>query len=462
MTDVNSADNRADNSADNSAVSSSPVFERLARLGYSAAWCVLGPFTLLRLWRRAKQEPLYWQRKRERFGFGYPVFDARPGGTLVWLHAVSLGETRAAAPVVDALLAAHPELSVLLTHMTATGREAGQAIAARHAGRVIQAWLPYDFPWAVQRFLKHFSPVFSPLIGVIMETEVWPNLQHAAIARGVPMLLANARMSEKSARSYQRFAWLARPALASFAQVLAQAAPDAQRLSAAGARQVQVLGNIKFDATPDAAQCAAGKAWRAKLNRPVLIAASTREGEEALLLEQIKKCTDAGVLLLLVPRHPQRFESVALLLAAHSIDYKRYSELSNRDAQDTQDNLPKKLQVVLGDTLGQMAFFYSASDLAIMGGSLLPFGCQNLIEACACDCPVVLGPSTFNFAEVARAALELGAATQETDPRAVLPAALQILCAPERLQQARLQARAFAASQRGALERHLAVLLGYV
>jgi 3-deoxy-D-manno-octulosonic-acid transferase len=437
--------------------------QRFARGVYSAIWLVLLPALPLRLWWRARREAGYAQAKRERFGFGYAASwpksrSPADKGRLVWLHAVSLGETRAATPLIEALLAALPEVTLLLTHMTATGREAGAQLALKHSGRILQAWLPYDAPWCVKGFFNHFEPH----LGVVMETEVWPNLLHQAARRRIPMVLANARLSAKSARGYALLALLSQPALASFAQVLAQGAGDAERLQTAGARRVQALGNMKFDAAPDAAQCLQGKAWRASLARPVVIAASTREGEEALLLEQLAQCSAAGALLLIVPRHPQRFEAVAQLLSQHSVNYKKYSELVNEYAQHQQYNNKEIPQVILGDAMGNMAFFYSASDVAIMGGSLLNFGSQNLIEACACGCPVVLGPSTYNFADAAQAALECGAAMQETEPRGVLPLALQLLGAPARLAQAQQQAHVFAASQRGSVAQHLAVLQGYL
>jgi 3-deoxy-D-manno-octulosonic-acid transferase len=393
------------------------VNEMMARAAYTALWVVVLPFALARLWWRGRKEPGYRQHWRERFTVALP---AAPTQKLIWLHAVSLGETRAAAPLLDELLRLCPEHKVLLTHTTATGRAQGAALAAQHAGRVLQAWLPYDLPWYAQRFFAHFAPE----LGIVMETEVWPNLLQAAKQQGVKLAMANARLSEKSASGYARWPALTWPAFAAFDAVLAQTAADAQRLTQCGARNTQVMGNVKFDAPLDGALLALGREWRAAYGKPVLLAASTREGEEALLLQAWKAIPvdeRAKVKLAMVPRHPQRFDEVAALISNAGFDVQQRShspspQPSPADAGEgvraEQSSINNDDAIYLGDSLGEMSLYYGMADVAVMGGSILNYGSQNFIEACAAGCPVVLGPSTYNFAQAAADAISVGAALQ--------------------------------------------------
>ncbi|HEX7055239.1 MAG TPA: 3-deoxy-D-manno-octulosonic acid transferase [Burkholderiales bacterium] len=391
---------------------------------YTALLRLALPFILLRLWWRGRREPRYRDAVGERFG-RYRV-PAKPG--LVWIHAVSVGEARAAAPLVRAL----SDRPVLVTCTTAAGRETLEQV---YGDAVLAAYLPYDYPEAVERFLRHFRPA----LGILMETEVWPNLLLACKASGIPVVLANARMSAKSARGYARWAGLTRPAFASLAAVCAQSTADAERLRALGARNVEVTGNLKFDAHPDAEQIAAGQAWRARLHRPVLLLASTREGEEKLLLEEP---TPAAVLVVVVPRHPQRFDEVAALA----------------DSRRTQQPVPRPGERVhLGDTMGELAFYYGACDVAVIGGGFAPLGGQNLIEALACGAPVVLGPHMFNFAEATRLALDAGAAVQAADARSAMRAALALLADQARRQKMSAAGRKLCETHRGATAHHLAV-----
>lgn len=411
-----------------------------ARGGYSLLLRLLSPVHLARLWWRGRREPLYRHALGERFGVHHGP--AAPGW--VWVHAVSLGETHAASALLTALRAARPGLRLLLTHGTATGFEAGKALL-RDGDR--QTWLPYDTPGAVRRFLRHFRPA----VGVVMETEVWPNLMNAAREQGLPMVLANARLSEKSARKGQRFDVLLRPAAAGFAQVLAQTQADARRLHEAGAPVVQVMGNLKFDVTPDATQRARGQAWRAQLGRPVLLAASTREGEEALLMAAWQRHRQQGgvsALLLIVPRHPQRFDEVAALAQAAGGQVARRSQWAL-----APDGPALQADVWVGDSLGEMALYCALADAALLGGSFGPFGGQNLIEAAACGCPVALGPHTFNFAAAAELALAAGAAARVADMDEGVRLALSWLQQP--LVRARMSEAAlgFAAEHRGAAAR---------
>ena len=389
------------------------------------------PLVLARVWWRGRREPGYRQFIGERLG-RYATPAREP---LVWLHAVSVGEARAAAPLVKSLQEALPDHALLLTCTTAAGRATVEQL---YGGAVLSSYLPYDYPGAVARFLAHFRP----RLGVVMETEVWPNLVAACRARAVPLVLANARMSEKSARGYARLSRLTRPAFAGFAAVCAQTEADAARLRELGAQEVAITGNLKFDVQPDAQQVEAGRAWRAALGRPVLLLASTREGEEKLLLEALQDLPPE-VLIVVVPRHPQRFDEVAQLT----------------QSRRTQSGLPAAGERVhLGDTMGEMAFYFAASDVALIGGSFLPLGGQNLIEALAAGTPVVTGPSMFNFAEATRLAVGAGAAIQCGDAREAAAAARELLGDAPRRAAMSETGRRFCELHRGATRRHLEVL----
>jgi 3-deoxy-D-manno-octulosonic-acid transferase len=365
----------------------------IARWLWSWLLRLLLPLIFVRLWWRGRREPGYRMAWRERLGFG-PA--SAPGA--VWVHAVSLGETRAAAALIDALRARVAGVRIVLTHGTATGREAGRSLlrAGDH-----QCWLPYDTPGATRRFLQRHQPA----LGVLMETEVWPNLIVQAHRAGVPMVLANARLSERSARKGQRLSRLLAPAAQVLDLVLAQTRDDAARLSAAGARAVEVSGNLKFDMAPDAALVARGRRWRAALARPVVMMASSREGEEAPLLQAWVAQAAPRPLLLLVPRHPQRFDAVAQMVNDAGLSLQRRSQWTDAPPDDAI-----AADVWLGDSLGEMPLYYASADVALLGGSFAPLGGQNLIEAAACACPVVMGPHTFNFEQAAEQAVAAGAA----------------------------------------------------
>jgi 3-deoxy-D-manno-octulosonic-acid transferase len=432
----------------------------LARALYSAALWLAQSLLRAKLQRRAAAEPLYGMHMQERFGYYGAAqatlqVSAHPQGW-VWVHAVSLGETRAAAVLVAQLRLLMPSMRLLLTHSTATGRAEGAKLL--QAGDQ-QAWLPWDTQAATRRFMAHFAPC----IGIVMETEVWPNLCSAAQRAGVPMVLANARLNASSLRKAQRLALLARPAYASFAQVLAQTEADAQRLAAAGAQHVSVHGNLKFDAAPSPALLQQGRTWRP--TRPVVLLASSREGEEALFLEQIMAMAQGNsaqaaihsgvgaaplgtpptaaalanqaVQWLIVPRHPQRFAEVASLITQAGFSVSRRSNWASGPPASGPPNC-----IWLGDSLGEMALYYAMSDCALLGGSFAPFGGQNLIEAIAADCPIVIGPHTFNFADAASTAIAQGAALRAASMPQAVQCALQITAdAPQRqaLQQAAAQ-----------------------
>ena len=410
------------------------LIEALVRTAY--AWLLrLGlPFYLWRLWRRGRCEPGYRLWLRERLGF-YP--GRQPMAGALWLHAVSLGETRAALPLLEALRKARPDMRLLLTHGTATGRAAGRRLMHEVDGQV---WLPYDTPGAMRRFLRHFRPC----VGVLMETELWPNLMREADRAGVPIVLANARLSERSAHRGERLSALLHPAARRLSLVLAQTVDDARRLRAAGASQVMVSGNLKFDVTPPMQLTALGLQWRQRLSRPVVLAASTREGEEGPLLATWAALPAPRPLLLLVPRHPQRFEEVLALVRMQAL-----TVVCRSGWVDAPPPGAEQADVWLGDSMGEMPVYYACADVALLGGSFAPLGGQNLIEAAACGCPVVMGPHTFNFEQASKQALAARAALRVADINEGVSKAIALAVSPERNGWVQ-RALAFANAHRGA------------
>ncbi len=406
-----------------------------SRLGYTLLLYALLPRALLHLWWRARRQPAYLEQVAERFG----RYALKAGPPLIWVHAVSVGETRAAEPLIHSLQRAYPRHRLLLTHMTPTGRETGVTL---FGDGVQRCYLPYDFPFAVERFLEHFKPV----CGILLETEIWPNLIHACRARRLPIYLVNARLSEKSFRSYTRFRNFAATCLNELSGIAAQSRADADRLQALRAVAVEVTGNLKFDITPDPVQLARGDAWRQQWgrSRPVLLCASTREGEEALLLQALQEIDIPDLLTVIVPRHPQRFDEVAALIARAQVPYQRRSD---------DQPVAARTRIVLGDSMGEMAAYYAACDIAIIGGSLLPFGAQNLIEACAVGRPVVVGPSTYNFAEAAQMAIEAGAALGVADAAGAVAAARELLRDPAKMRRMGQAGLVFTREHRGATAR---------
>lgn len=413
----------------------------MSRFLYTLLVHALLPWAALYLLWRARRQPEYLAHWGERFGFFRAVAPAQP---VIWIHAVSVGETRAAQPLVAALRERYPGHRILMTHMTPTGRATS---AALFGDAVLRVYLPYDTPWAMRRFLRRFRPV----LGIVMETELWPNLVAACRAMDIPLVLVNARLSEKSARGYARFPQLARQTLQNLRAIAAQSENDARRLMALGASAVEVLGNLKFDVAPPADL----PDFRARIGtRPVFLCASTREGEEALILDAWLKLGDFGTALLaIVPRHPQRFDEVAKWIEARGLKLQRRSD-GRPVAADTQ--------VWLGDSLGEMFAYYAAADVAFVGGSLLDYGCQNLIEPCALGVPVLFGPSTYNFAEAAREALFAGAARQVPDAASLVATALALLSDAPGRQAMGEAARRFAQAHRGATERTLALIARFI
>ncbi len=404
---------------------------------YRLALLLAAPLIPLRLLWRGRRERAYLEHWGERLG----AVDVPAGA--IWIHAVSVGEMRAAQPLIEALRAAHPDRPVLLTCMTPTGRATAEALYGRFA-RIV--YLPYDYAWLARRFLRRARPA----VGILMETELWPNLIRAAACVRVPLVLANARLSERSARGYARLPALTRASLARIAVAAAQSEADAARLRQLGAHDVHVAGNLKFDIVPPPAQLERGAAWRAVWGaRPVLLAASTREGEEAALLRAFAEAAPAELLLVLVPRHPQRFDAVAELIGAAGLPYVRRSAETSPDATT---------RVLLGDSLGELFAYYAACDVAFVGGSLQPLGGQNLIEAASVGRPVLVGPHTFNFEEATRRAIEAGAARRVHDAADCMAQALELLAdAPARARMGEA-GLAFAARHRGAAARMAALV----
>ena len=420
----------------------------MARFLYTLAVLALLPWAVLHLLWRARRQPEYLRHWGERFGF----FAAASPAPTIWLHAVSVGETRAAQPLVAALRQRYPGHRILFTHMTPTGRATSEALFGDDVERI---YLPYDTPWAMRSFLRHYHPQF----GLIMETELWPNLIAVCRHAGVPLSLVNARLSERSARRYAAFPALTREALQSLATIGAQSANDAARLTALGARDVTVTGNIKFDIAAPPEQLALGRELRARCgNRPVWLAASTREGEEALILDAWQKAlhgagltvgADGTALLVIVPRHPQRFDEVSRLATERGFAVQRRS---------TNAPVTAETQVLIGDSMGEMFAFYTAADIAFIGGSLLDFGSQNLIEAAACGTPVLIGPSTRNFAEAAREAVACGAARSIVDAGDLVRQVLGLLADDDSRRAMGAEGRAFAERHRGATARTLELI----
>ena len=414
-----------------------------APLWYDVAWRCLAPFALVKLWWRGIREPGYREHIGERFGRYQMLGDTRP---VIWVHAVSVGETRAAQPLIAALGRDYPDHRIVMTMMTAAGRATSESL---YGDSVTRAWLSYDTTTNVDRFLDWCKPRF----GILMETELWPNHILRASGRGVPMFLVNARMSEKSARGYARFGALTADVLGALRGIAAQGNGDAERLRSLGtldASAITVSGNLKFDvAVPDAA-VAKGKALRAMFgaSRPVWVAGSTREGEEAMLLDALFS-RGPDPLVVIVPRHPQRFDEVVALIQKRGLNVIRRSE---------DRAVPPDVNFVVGDSMGEMLAYYAAADVAFIGGSLLPLGGQNLIEPLAVGTPVVIGPSSYNFADVTRHAVDAGAAIQSADAGSAVDAVEMLLIDSKARETMAAAARHLLDEHRGATQRTMVYL----
>jgi len=405
------------------------------RLIYSALWYLALPFVLLRLVWRSRRNAGYRQRWGERLGLVKPMSATPPP---LWVHAVSVGETVAAAPLVEALLARYPRRAVLVTSTTPTG---SARVRALFGDRVRQAYVPFDAPDAVARFLSRVRPA----IGIIMETEIWPNLFHACARRGIPLILANARLSARSARGYRRAGRIIRDSLDALSAVAAQAPADAERFRSLGLddERVVVAGNLKYevDIAPELQRRA--QALRRDLGgAPLWLAASTHEGEERIVLAALNEArqTHPDLRLLLVPRHPERFDAAADLCAQQGLRVARRS----RDWRGAAE-----ADVLLGDTMGELVLFYGVADFAFVGGSLVPAGGHNILEAAAMGCPIILGPHTFNMEAMRQAFSD--AVLAVADGRALAQTVTRLVDAPDERERLRGRARAVLRAHRGSL-----------
>ena len=362
------------------------------------------PLVAIRLWLRARKAPAYARRIGERFAINLPAL--QPGG--IWVHAVSVGESIAAAPMIRELLKRYPQLPITVTCMTPTGSERIQALFADEP-RIQHCYLPYDLPWAAARFLNRVQPKLA----VIMETELWPNHIHQCARRGIPVALANARLSARSARGYARFAGLTRPMLEEMSLIAAQTEAEAERFRQLGARPecVEVTGSIKFDLSIDPQLLVRARElreqWQAQ-ERPVWIAASTHAGEDEIVLAAHHQLLDhyPNALLVLVPRHPERFNAVYELCQGEGLATVRRS---------SGEPVTAATQVLLGDTMGELLFLYALADTAFVGGSLVPNGGHNLLEPAALARPVLSGPHLFNFLQISALLRDAGALEEVDD-----------------------------------------------
>ena len=402
------------------------------------------PLVAIRLWLRSRKAPAYAKRIGERFAFNLPLM--QPGG--IWVHAVSVGESIAAAPMIRALLKRYPQVPITVTCMTPTGSERIQALFADEP-RIQHCYLPYDLPWAAARFLDRVQPTLA----VIMETELWPNHIHQCAKRGIPVALANARLSARSAKGYARFAGLTRPMLEEMSLFAVQTEAEAERFRQLGARPecVEVTGSIKFDLSIDPQLLIKARdlrdQWQAQ-ERPVWIAASTHEGEDDIVLAAHRQLLASypNALLILVPRHPERFNSVFDLCQREGFATVRRSQGEAVSAQT---------QVLLGDTMGELLFLYALADSAFVGGSLVPNGGHNLLEPAALAKPVLSGPHLFNFLEIAALLREAGALEEVDDAQGLAVAVQRLFELPQDAQHMAQAGLKVMRANQGALQRLL-------
>ena len=415
----------------------------MLRVLYSALLYVVAPLAFAATALRGLRDPSYRDRLPERLGYTQLRFTARP----IWIHAVSVGEVQAAAALVRALSSRYAQHPILVTTTTPTG---AQRVRALFGDSVQHAYLPYDLPGAARRFLDRTTP----MLAIIMEREIWPNLFRACRARRIPILLASARISERSGRRHRRFAGLFRDALACDVTIAAQTDADAERFRAIGVAQtaVHVTGNIKFDLEVPEDVRRTGMHIRAEFaHRPVWIAGSTHESEEDIVLDAHERLRAArnDALLLLVPRHPNRFDEVKAWLRARNVRFV---------ARSTREAVAADTSVLLVDTLGELLSFYSAANVAFVGGSLVPVGGHNLLEPAALNRPVIVGPHTFNAADIAQMFIASGAALQVESATQLSAAVLDLLTNAGRRDQMIARAHAILQANRGALARLLTLI----
>lgn len=409
-------------------------------LVYTALLWLLLPYVFFHLLWRGRKQPEYLKHIPERFGF-FAISADKP---VIWLHTVSVGETRAAASLIKRLIECYPNHQLLLTHTTPTGRAASEQL---YRDKVLRVYLPYDYPFAVRHFLRHFQP----RIGILLETEIWFNLIHGCHSENTPLLLLNARLSEKSSSRYALFPKLTRQGLSELHSIAAQTDSDAKRLLFLGAENITLMGNLKFDIEPPSAMLDLGKQLRVSFgtDRNIFLAASTREGEESLILSALRNIQIPNLLTIIVPRHPQRFDEVAALIAREGFIFQRRS---------SNEPIRAETQIVLGDSMGEMFAYYAACDVAFIGGSLLPFGGQNLIEACAVGKPVLIGPHTYNFEQASLLAIECGAARRVADVTEIASTLRTLFSDPGKIQAMGSAGLGFVRANQGATEKALVLV----
>ncbi len=414
------------------------------RILYSLAFTLLLPFILLRLFLRSRKSPAYRERLCERFGFGACIT-----GPTIWVHAVSVGEVQAAKPLISRLQQQYPQYTILVTTMTPTGAER----VADINGNVVHRYVPYDAPGCITRFL----PRSKPSVLIVMETEIWPNMLHYGRKQLIPTILVNARMSERSARGYARFAALTSSALQNFSQIAVQNRTDEERLIQLGANPAttHVTGSLKFDFKPPVdiqeSACALREQWG--VDRKVWIAASTHKGEDEIVLEafaQLRKRLPEA-LLVLVPRHPERFNAVAVLCQSRGFELVRRSERRACRA-DTA--------IFLGDSMGELMLFFAASDIAFVGGSLVATGGHNLLEPASLGLPILTGPHMFNFTDIHQLLLQAEASTEVEGSRHLAEALLRLFGDKGLCQSMGENGRQLVVQNRGALERVMVLIDG--
>lgn len=419
------------------------------RVLYSLIWWLILPLVLFRLYWRGRKEPGYREHIPERLGF-FPAI--HPACRRIWVHAVSVGETRAAEPLIKTLMTRYPDCEILLTHMTPTGRETGHELFRneKKSGRLVQAYLPYDTNTMMRRFIRHYRPCLC----ILLETEIWPNLIRQCKKHHVKLALVNARLSERSLKKGKKIQSIMNDAARGFSAVAAQTKTDADRLGQFGAHHIAVTGSVKFDIEPPENALEKGMRLRKLIgSRPVLMCASTRNGEEERILDVLEHLTP-NALLLLVPRHPQRFDEVAKMVENRRIPVIRRSTLHDF----TTKSLSQNTRILLGDSMGEMFMYYTACDIAFIGGSLEKLGGQNLIEACAVGKPVLVGPHTFNFEAITKDAIAARAALRITSAQELMQRSNELLSDKTLLQTMSGNARMFAERQHGATERTLKLL----
>lgn len=413
---------------------------------YSLIYYLVLPLIFFRMWWRSLKDSRYRQRWSERLAF-YPDEKFNLSKPVIVFHAVSVGELHAAVPLIRACQEVLPEWTFTLTTTTVTGSDRVKAI---FGDSIQHCYMPYDTPGSIKRFLK----AVQPRILVILETELWPNLLFYSAQQGCKLLLLNARLSDKSFLNYRKHARLTSSMLSSFAIVAAQFKQDAEHFRQLGLpdKALHITGTMKFDQPMDQVQHEAGLAMKQELKRPIFVAGSTREGEEEKVLQAFKilLTTLPELLLILVPRHPDRFNEVANLLNKQGYEYALRS---------SGEDVSREKQILLGDSLGEMQFYYASADVAFVGGSLVDTGCQNIIEPAALGVPVVTGPSLFNFQAVSELLLEAGAMLVVADANELAEKATLLLQDKERRENMANAARATIKSNRGATDRQKQLIL---